>query len=434
MTNHDIKELQSTVNQISHLSLDIFPIVQASFSRFETFTCGCDLRTYMQALDSMVYNHINEIAITISTLSAALIRHYEDSIQLYDEQDVQTLLESLTIPGRLNEKLSKFGILVLERSRSLLMGIKTSSQQTKNGAPDSYSPSEVGVLIARNSIGKHNDQKYINEIELYLETKQVYQIPRTFESIDTLAKMCRQLVFEACFAVPRKWLGKMHCNAEWAELASDNEDIISSYSILPQPYITHIGEHILALVQVLEPFATNKDSLVFTKIAMTDLNKVSKESWIELGGMLGYVIEDNDQLDLVITGKNLPSFIDVPNYDDDDENEDLDESHKFCNEWLDAVSTAVVGRMIEKIFRIDALSSKGLNHLATDLGYIVNVFSALGIINHPHPLLFHLSRLASLPKNEFEAELANRSYNDQSKTREAMNIFESRFAKIRRGV
>jgi hypothetical protein len=88
----------------------------------------------------------------------------------------------------------------------------------------------------------------------------------------------------------------------------------------------------------------------------------------------------------------------IPEEEDETETDDGEESKAitaFCNAWLDVVGLAVTGQLLERVMRIPLITVKGCEHLNADLGYLVNVFSALGISNHPHPLLGHIAELAT---------------------------------------
>ena len=92
---------------------------------------------------------------------------------------------------------------------------------------------------------------------------------------------------------------------------------------------------------------------------------------------------------------------------------------------------AVTGRLLEKIMRIPLLTSKGCEHLTADLNYLVNVFSALGVAGHPHPLVTHMGTLATLSDNDLETHIQSR--NKDSEVESALRAIEARIA-LRRGI
>ena len=104
-------------------------------------------------------------------------------------------------------------------------------------------------------------------------------------------------------------------------------------------------------------------------------------------------------------------------------------SAAFCNAWLDVIGLAVTGRLLEKIMRIPKLTAKGCEHLMADLNYLVNVFSALGVAGHPHPLVSHLATIARLSDNELEAQIKSRD--QDSEVENALRAVEARIALLR---
>ena len=96
--------------------------------------------------------------------------------------------------------------------------------------------------------------------------------------------------------------------------------------------------------------------------------------------------------------------------EEDDEEEDPDNkaSTAFCNQWLDVVGLAVAGRLLERTMRIPRLGRKGAEHLAADLNYIRNVFTALGVAGHPHPLLGYMAKLVTMDEESLQFKIHSR--------------------------
>jgi hypothetical protein len=219
------------------------------------------------------------------------------------------------------------------------------------------------------------------------------------------------------------------------------------YGTLPQEYMTHIGEHMLALVQALEPFAMNTDNLQRINLNGNTLmnpkyiRRVVQPIWIDVLSAIGktHGISGSDAaLQILMNGNELIDYVlgdVVPSQHDDevdDEPDDDDDNanHKavtaFCNSWLDVVSTAVTGRLIERLLRIPLLTNKGCEHVQADLAYIINVLTALGIPGHPHPLLTHIATLATLDETVLkERQDALVSSDNNSETTLSMQLIQS---------
>ena len=117
---------------------------------------------------------------------------------------------------------------------------------------------------------------------------------------------------------------------------------------------------------------------------------------------------------------------------DDDEEEEEGESAVFCNKWLDVVGLAVTGRLLERTMRIPRLSKSGAEHLATDLNYIRNVFTALGITGHPHPLLGYMAQLVTLDDESLRSTIQRRRADTEvSEALEVIKRAELRIAYVR---
>jgi len=437
--NGENKEAHDTYGSITDATQQLFPLVKMSLARYETLCCGCQAIDFINSIDAVVGEFTNELSIQISTLSASFKNDMNDSL---DNNILQTCLESLKMAGMFLENLSAFGQLLQERFRSLLTGIDSSVKQEVQGMPDSLSTGEVGVMVARSVIGKKDEKKNIADLQFICEllpqdiTKKL--LVSSFASATKLGKACKRLVFDACVALPEKMLMSLNENYNWGENVVDGEDIMRNYSILPQAYITQVGEHILALVQALEPFAASEENVMYANKVMSSVDEVARESWMELVALMGCIPgQDDTVISSIIHGTNLPDFVQGIQFDqeedDDNDSEDLDESHVFCNHWLAVVSTAIVGRLLERILRINYLGSKGCKHLAADLGYIENVFLALGIDGHPHHLLHHFYTLASTDlSKQIDILKSRKLMDDMDKIEEAIAQAESRFLQIQR--
>jgi hypothetical protein len=236
--------------------------------------------------------------------------------------------------------------------------------------------------------------------------------PEADEATKRLANSCHTFVFDVCSSVPRYHLSGMGSMTCWREEAV--EESIASYGTLPQTYITQIGEHMLALVQALEPFASESDALALANEVMDGLRDVAVRPWRDFLDASGS--SDSDQIvRALMDGKELAEFalgyaemLEDEEDLEEEEDEAMRKSSAFCNAWLDVVGLAVAGRLLERIMRIPSLTPKGCEHLNADLNYLVNVFSALGVSGHPHPLLGHIAEIAMLSGEDLALQMAAR--------------------------
>jgi hypothetical protein len=257
--------------------------------------------------------------------------------------------------------------------------------------------------------------------------------PEAEDAIKRLANSCHTFVFDICSAVPRKHLGGMSEMAAWKEGAA--VDSLDSYGTLPQQYVTDVGEHMLALVQAFEPFAADPATLALANEVMEGVRDVAFQPWSEFVAASG-AIGSESTISVLMNGKDIATLV-LNSVALSEEDAQLDEgvgedekaSAAFCNAWLDVVGLAVTGRLLERVMRIPQLTRKGCEHLAADLNYLINVFSALGVAGHPHPLVSHLAELAILSDDDLSAHILRR---DRSNSVEgALRAVEARIALLR---
>ena len=410
--------------------------------RFELFNCGYEASAALSTIDKLLSNHTSEVSIAISTLSTSMINDEDSLADAFDEQHVQCALEVLKIIGSYKQQMNIFEMDVKAKLKAQIPKIQT-LLSTDIFKSEKMSTEDLGTLLsefAHCSKDEKRDSSVLtsttldqlqklsdNSMPLNKKMKQIF--PNTHDSVAKLANTCHTFVFDICAAVPKKFLRTMSSLSVWRKEVSDQQksssglDYNATTSILPQSYVTNVGEHMLALVQALEPFASSSDALEKANHIMSDeLIIVAMQPWREfidatylhLGKQLD--IENVEKLvNILIKGKSFEGHLSAAwrKFDvnfatisimDDDENEDMDEHEKasttFCNKWLDIFSIAITGRILERIMRIRQLSGLGAQHLATDLNYLLNVFSALGIVGHSHSILKHIELLVSMKVEE----------------------------------
>ena len=82
---------------------------------------------------------------------------------------------------------------------------------------------------------------------------------------------------------------------------------------------------------------------------------------------------------------------------------------------------------------IPRLSKTGSEHLATDINYIINVFAALGVAGHPHPLLGYVAELCQMNDESLRSQIEHRRGSDieVSEAVECIKRMELRIAYVR---
>lgn len=393
-----------------------------------------------------------------------------------DEQHVSCALEILRVAGAFKRDLGSFEQSVRNRLRSLSVEMGDAALEGAGGggaAPDELPPARIRAMLAREacdpSTALVDDGTGVRLPAPVVELRRLAGpaagsssakalpaaltplFPRAHDATSRLARSCLSLVFEVCYAVPERHLRSISALPVWKEEGSgandagDGEEGEESYGILPQPFITHVGEHMLALVQALEPFASDPDALGLANEVMSGVMEVAVQPWKEFVAAAGSSFGAGDErapLDILMRGKDLSKYLNadealddsaMADHDEEDEGDaDARESAAFCNQWLDVVGLAVAGRLLERTMRIPRLGRRGAEHLATDLNYVRNVFTALGVAGHPHPLLGYVTQLVTLDEESLRSKIQHRrGETDLSPALEVIKRAELRIAYVR---
>jgi hypothetical protein len=470
--------LSRACDELLRLLPAVFEGAEGSLDRYELLLGGyaaseSALRPVDEALSAQL-RHLSALVSTLSRLSREALlsgdarRHQQQHL---DEDAVAASLQLLHVAGSALERSRAFDVLARARMAawSDRLAASAASQPSSLVLPDSLSPAEVDSIVtkavAASVLGEDAATARSALLELLSSDAEVATaepsapgsllFPQAHDAVQDVCRACQVLVFEACSAVPLRHLSALPSMACWKEggaaAASSSAGSSGEYGTLPQPYMTHVGEHMLALVQALEPFASDPNSLALAGPAMAGVRLVAAAPWRDLlqstpgGGAAG---GDGAVLKLM-DGKCLAGLLladpsasgggprekeedqDRAEGDVEGEEDEVAGSTAFCNAWLDAVGCAVTGRLLERIVRIPSLTGRGCEHLSADLTYLANVLSALDVAGHPHPLLGHVARLAAAEDGEEVSELIARRGRAEGPVEAALASIEERMAAIR---
>jgi hypothetical protein len=448
-SNTSLEVLQQATDQLIQLSTQIFPATELTLAHFELLNGGYSATRILKVLDEVLASYASELTVSVHKLRTALTTNPKELAERFDEPHALCALQVLKISGRFSRNMRTLESKTRERLLWLVSRIQAQvvrekevqdakSKATSGGKityqlADSLSAVEIDSLLTKATCGSQDDFEAAFSSLQRLANGNVHVAliyASSSEASKRLAQSCHAFVYEVCSAVPRLHLQSMSSMNTWRETASDEG---LGYGTLPQEYITHVGEHMLALVQALEPFASDKDALSLANEVMDEVRQVAQQPWLDFISASGAVGSES-LLVALMTGKGLTEFVvgAVPEEEDETETDDGDESKAitaFCNAWLDVVGLAVTGQLLERIMRIPFITAKGCEHLKADLGYLVNVFSALGISNHPHPLLGHIAELA-IADRELLLEHMN-SLDRNNEITSFLSLVEGRIAAMR---
>lgn len=455
VSRSDSTNLQHLVPKLASLGPSIFPHILGSLGRFESLNSGFGAPSALHTIDSVLSNHIGELAVSIRTLSTNVLsppiqsKASESFLENFDEQQIHYALEVLKVAGIIKQNMNKFAEKTHERFRVLvermsatkdeelaLIDASLSSLKKKAVAisvPDTFSVVKIEAFLASCAYKEDEGEKprgslgdpfvltlqQLSALDVTHGDSSLQLFPKSLDSISRLMKSCQTFVFDICSALPLKHLNDMTKMSVWSQEESMWSTAAESYGILPQSYITQVGEHMLALVQALEPFAADREALKLANLAMDSMDHVADSFWKDFAHVINPYSDDysfafqlRKGIDIIpfLLGHQLQSAEDADNEDLENHNkiegENIDsEENMFCNKWLNVVCSAVTGRLLENIMRFDRITNKGCEHLAVDISYMINVLSALGISGQPNPLLGHLVELVKMNPESLQTHI-----------------------------
>jgi hypothetical protein len=391
--------------------------VPKALGRFRLLRGGYGAPNALSVLDEVIAKHIQDVVVKLQPFLEACQSHLSN----FEDSHVTTALSILKVAGWMKQQVEQLESVIKQELSVLHARLDKHIQWLENlpsgktvkfVLPDSLSTIEINSMLTLWACGTGDETAKIEVAQSALATlerlgAEKMSLVQAHEAVAEFSRKCHVFCFSVCFAVPQLHLAPLSSLEAWKKAASD--DALASYGILPQSYITHVGEHVLSLVQALEPFAMDKNSLSLAQNAMGDLHHAAKQPWKELIHALGMddLAKDDNCLERLMTGKDLREFVPGSLAEDQDEIEDSDDAENaenqaltsFCNAWLDVVGLAVAGRLLERIVRIPTLTARGCEHLNADLNYLVNVLTALGVQGHPHPLLAHMAEMCLLQQD-----------------------------------
>ena len=458
-SNSGLEVLQDATERLKDLAPFIFPMTQGSLGRFELLNGGYRAAAAIAAVDKILSDHVGELVIAIRTLSAAMTGDVNRLAENFDEQHVLCSMEVLKLAGTFKRDLGTFEAKTRERLSVLAermtdhIKLELELEQASSGKrskvassfslPDSLSVVEIDSVLTKACCCEDDDTEEGNNPSLSvlqrlggppdMDRSAFGLFPEAEEAIGRLANSCHAFIFDICSSVPRKHLGGFSEMGAWKKAKA--ADALDSYGTLPQQYITLVGEHMLALVQAFEPFAADHENLSLANEVMDGVRDVAIQPWSEFIASAG-VIGSESVVGVLMGGKGIVDLV-LNNAALTEEDAELEEaisedeksSAAFCNAWLDVIGLAVTGRLLERVMRIPQLTQKGCEHLSADLNYLVNVFSALGVAGHPHPLVSHLAELANLSDDDLTAHISTRDRNNA--VQGALRAVEMRVALLR---
>jgi len=395
-------EVPTSIETMRSVSLPV-----DALGRWELLMGGYNPAETLQVLDQVWSELGSKLAHAVQTTLPPL--------EGFDDAHVATALEILYVAASYKSNLDNLEDMARDRLGVLVsrMASQNSRDKLLNGTnsfalPASLSAVEIDSIVTKAVCGSDAEES-INSSLAVLRRLQESNAPLLIQAHATVAALkrtCHMFVVDACSAVPRQQLSSMSHLPSWQKTQANDD---TDYGTPPQGYITAVGEHMLALVQALEPFSMDAEALEKVQPVMESVHDAASDAWQQLLTTAG--VTKIPVIDLM-TGKSLKELLGVVEEPIEEEEGGPDASALFCDAWLDAVANAVTGRLMECIFLIPSLSPTGCEHLKADLDYLHNVLAALALPNHPHPLLAHVVSLATLEDVALVQQIQSRNATD----------------------
>ena len=119
--------------------------------------------------------------------------------------------------------------------------------------------------------------------------------PKSVDSLKRLDHSCQAFVFDISSAIPFKHLKDMSSLPTWGQEESMWSTTTSDfYGTLLQAYTTQAGEHMLALVQALEPFTSDKEGLQLASSVMQGVGHFSDKLWKKFARAINAESDDSE--------------------------------------------------------------------------------------------------------------------------------------------
>lgn len=337
-----------------------------------------------------------------------IVESWARKLEMYEMGDkslVPSTLRALQAAGRLSRRLDEIN----DAAQELLMEL--SSQLFRDQSIDKV----ISTCIKTNtSVGAGfasyvltNDPNATSEMRRFIASSSSHTtiVQNIFSSINApllrLKSSAGSLLFDLCTSIPDKVIADLAGEDIWA--SGDKSKGAYDESLLPQPSITQVGEHMLSLVQELETFAST-DALPDLLVLSDEAYSIAAASrgWMKLKNFLN--LKENDGMEQICkrstciaaissAEKSFGSSSSILPEDLTDNTEGGDDEAviKFVNEWLGAISDAIIGSVLVQLCQITVLSATGCAQLLTDIAYLENVVSAMGLKHHP--ILNHIKFL-----------------------------------------
>ncbi|XP_048587068.1 conserved oligomeric Golgi complex subunit 7 isoform X2 [Nematostella vectensis] len=212
--------------------------------------------------------------------------------------------------------------------------------------------------------------EFIQKLQTDDGNSDVTILQTVHEQMQALNEQAHRLAFDITFVPIRQQLDVMPRLEVWSAVSAESGSALRSelpiFSLSPQGYITHIGDHLLTLPQQLEPFITQENMALSTAMKM---------------------------------GK-LPYPPDPGSREEDP-----------ASQWLGSIARGTMHTYVEGILRLHQLTAYSCRQMIADIEYLCNVLEALEV--EPTPDLKGIDLLLRASPDEFHDIAAEHNVQDR---------------------
>ncbi|GIL79342.1 hypothetical protein Vretimale_16532 [Volvox reticuliferus] len=389
-----VEEPEAAVSRLASSIRPAFAALHAAVERCNALTGGSEVRALLKAVDSELTSYLTSMQSVVSGISS----RQKSRAAGQDVEDIATVLQLIRVGRELSRAVGR-----LEAALRTAVGTAVGRLQALTGAAAAVAPSAgaagaatAGVTpfsTASVSPGPGNDQACLlsgeaeadpvalrlvanrgerlaklGKLGTSLSDPRFLLLPSAVSQLDIFSSTVQSTVFDVLLARVASLLAPLPSLPEWRKAAASDPAAaaapLPSFNTYPLPYVTAIGDHLMAMPQQLEVL----------------MGGTSEEAVAAAAAASGSTAD-------AVGVANDPSA----------------EWEELAAEWLDKAVSGAGGMYADAIFKIPILTEQGGCQLATDVEYFVNVMGALHVA--PPPSLLTVQLLAGAASEEF-GELA----------------------------
>lgn len=353
---------------VESCNTEALAILESQITKLNARTCGVGIASMKQATNAMASSLMDRLC--------RVLRLPMSSVGSQDDEWVRIsgALRLLIATSALKrtwdaKKESLFAVAV---------GTATPILETASVVQDSP-VRRVEQFLSQIKAGKQQEAAVV--WELVRDNNLATKVVSEFESLDSahdfesLINLVHRVVYDTMFAGVKERFSSFNVRDLWSVDASDSDPNIFGFSSSPLGYATEVADFLMTIPQQLEPFVPDEEEAKYTAPASPYV--FSKTGMAPAQRLRSDGVGDSD----------------MPGGLEDAEGQQNDEmaSMSFAGMWISALAIGTMELYVDRICDIPKMSEAGTTQLSTDVEYIRNIITSLGVA--PTPQITLISRL-----------------------------------------